>query len=327
MDRTERFYKIDRLLSERRCVPMTALIEALGTSKATVKRDLEYLKDRLHAPIVWDRALRGYRYDVSDPSGPGAAGYNLPGLWFSAAEIHALLTMRQLLATLGGGLLEPHIRPLMARLEALLESRDATADEVRRRIRILHVAARPMPPAHFETVASATLRRRRLRIRYRARSSDAEGWREISPQRLVHYRGNWYLDAWCHLRNALRIFAVDAIGAAEPLERAAKTVSERRLDAELAGGYGIFSGQRLTWARLRFTPARARWVSAEQWHPKQRGRFEADGSWLLELPYSAEQELLMDILRHGPEVEVLAPPRLRAQVRDGLAAALRRYAG
>ena len=121
MDRTERFYKIDRLLTERRCVPMHALIEALGISRATVKRDLEYLKDRLHAPIVWDRTLRGYRYDVSDPR---AADYKLPGLWFSAAEIHALLTMQRLLANLGGGLLEPHVRPLMARLEALVESRD-----------------------------------------------------------------------------------------------------------------------------------------------------------------------------------------------------------
>jgi len=323
MDRTERFYKIDRLLTARRGVSMDTLIEALGTSRATVKRDLEYLKDRLHAPIVWDRTLRGYRYDAADPR---AAGYKLPGLWFSSEEIHALLTMQQLLANLVDGLLEPHIRPLMTRLETLLESRDATAAEVRRRIRILHAAARPTPSAHFETVASATLRRRRLRIRYRARSSGAEGWREISPQRLVHYRDNWYLDAWCHLRNALRIFALDAIDAVALLERTARDVSEQRLDAELAGGYGIFSGRRLVWARLRFTPARARWVAAEQWHPEQRGRFEADGSYLLELPYSAEHELIMDVLRHGPEVEVLSPQRLRTQVREQLAAALRRYA-
>jgi predicted DNA-binding transcriptional regulator YafY len=323
MDRTERFYKIDRLLNERHCASMVTLIETLGTSKATVKRDLEYLRDRLHAPIVWDRAQRGYRYDASDPL---ASSYMLPGLWFSATEIHALLTLQQLLENLGDGLLKPHIRPLLARLEALLESRDATGDEVRKRIRILHMAARPAKLEHFETVASATLRRRRLRIRYRARSRDAESCREISPQRLVHYRDNWYLDAWCHLRNALRVFAVDAIGAAEMLESTAKAVSGRRLDAELAGGYGIFAGKPLTWARLRFTPGRARWVSVEQWHPQQRGRFEADGSWLLELPYSAEHELLMDILRHGPEVEVLAPARLRQRVREQLAAAASRYA-
>jgi predicted DNA-binding transcriptional regulator YafY len=322
MDRTERFYKIDQLLSERRCASMDTLIEALGASRATIKRDLEYLRDRLHAPIVWDRAMRGYRYDAFDPR---ASAYKLPGLWFSAAEIHALLTLQQLLTNLGNGLLKPHIQPLLVRLEALLESRDATGDEVRKRIRILHMASRSTRLEHFETVASATLKRRRLRIRYRARSSGVDSWREISPQRLVHYRDNWYLDAWCHVRNALRVFAVDAIGTAELLEGRAKTVSERRLNTELAGGYGIFAGKELNWARLRFTPERARWVSVELWHPEQRGWFEADGSWLLELPYSAEHELLMDILRHGPQVEVLSPARLRTQVHEQLAAAVSRY--
>jgi predicted DNA-binding transcriptional regulator YafY len=301
---------------------MDTLIEALGASRATIKRDLEYLRDRLHAPIVWDRAMRGYRYDAFDPR---ASAYKLPGLWFSAAEIHALLTLQQLLTNLGNGLLKPHIQPLLVRLEALLESRDATGDEVRKRIRILHMASRSTRLEHFETVASATLKRRRLRIRYRARSSGVDSWREISPQRLVHYRDNWYLDAWCHVRNALRVFAVDAIGTAELLEGRAKTVSERRLNTELAGGYGIFAGKELNWARLRFTPERARWVSVELWHPEQRGWFEADGSWLLELPYSAEHELLMDILRHGPQVEVLSPARLRTQVHEQLAAAVSRY--
>jgi predicted DNA-binding transcriptional regulator YafY len=77
MDRTERLYRIDQLLNERRCVPMETLIEDLGTSRATVKRDLEYLKDRFNVPIIWDRTLRGYRYDRAMPC---ASRYNLPGL-------------------------------------------------------------------------------------------------------------------------------------------------------------------------------------------------------------------------------------------------------
>ncbi|MGB5443832.1 MAG: HTH domain-containing protein, partial [Gammaproteobacteria bacterium] len=67
MDRTERFYKIDQLLNERRSVPMETLIEELGISRATVKRDIEYMRDRLSAPISWDRSLRGYCFDKSLP--------------------------------------------------------------------------------------------------------------------------------------------------------------------------------------------------------------------------------------------------------------------
>ena len=74
---------------------------------------------------------------------------------------------------------------------------------------------------------------------------------------------------------------------------------------------------------LRFTPERARWVAAERWHPAQRGQFEPDGSYRLELPYADPRELVMDIQRHVPHVHVLGPEALRATVeknlRDGLA--------
>ena len=86
MDRTERIYKIDQLLQERQAVPLEAIIEAHGVSRATVVRDLEYLRDRLGAPIVWDPARRGYRYEVGGEGGPR---YALPGLWLNASEVHA----------------------------------------------------------------------------------------------------------------------------------------------------------------------------------------------------------------------------------------------
>ncbi len=233
--------------------------------------------------------------------------------------------MYQLLSNLGNGLITPHIQPLLARLNALMGSQADSADEIRKRIRILHIAARTERPGHFETVASATIRRRRLNIAYHARSSDAVTEREVSPQRLVHYRDNWYLDGWCHLRKGLRSFSLDAIRRAEILEQHARPVAEQTLNAVLASGYGIFTGKADKRARLRFTPTQARWVAAEQWHPEQSSRFEADGSYLLEIPYSNDGELIMDILRYGPDVEVLGPAGLRRKVGKRLADASDRY--
>ena len=322
MDRTERFYKIEQLLNDRRSVSMVTLIEELGISRATVKRDIEYMRDRLNAPITWDRALRGYCFDRSLPN---ASKYNLPGLWFNDQEIIALLTMYQLLSNLGNGLLTPHIKPLLARLNALLGSQDDSADEIRQRIRILHMAARTERPEYFEAVASATIRRRRLKIAYHARSSDEVTEREVSPQRLVHYRDNWYLDGWCHLRNGLRSFSVDAIKAAELLDRVARPVAEKTLNEVLESSYGIFSGKADKRARVRFTPKQARWVASEQWHPEQVSQFEKDGSYLLEFPYHNDGELIMDILRYGDDVEVLGPAALRRKVKQRLEAAAARY--
>ncbi len=322
MDRTERFYKIHQLLAARGAVRIGEFLDALGVSRATFKRDLEYLRDRLNAPIEWDRERRGYRL----AGGAADTGrYQLPGLWLNPSEIRALLTMQHLLADLQPGLLEPHVKPLLARLRALLGSGEHSAQEVERRIRIIHLGARRLALPQFEPVANAVLNRQRLHIVYLSRSSNARTARDISPQRLVHYRENWYCDAWCHLREDVRSFALDAIQSAQLLDKKAKSVPDRELDEVLAAGYGIFSGRDTAWAKLRFTPERARWVAAEEWHPRQRGRFEPDGSYLLEVPYSDHRELAMDILRHGPHVEVLEPATLRAAVKEQLAAALARY--
>ena len=310
---------MEQLLRERKVVPRRVFLDALEVSAATFKRDLEYLRDRFRAPIEWDAERRGYRLD------PNAPRFELPGLWFSPAETYALLTMQHLLETLQPGLLTPHVKPLLERLRALLDKGDHSAAEVERRIHVLQQAARKSKLGHFEVVATAVLKRKRLAIRHHNRERDEETSRTVSPQHLVHYRGNWYVDAWCHKAEGVRSFALDAIRAATLLDEKAKDVPKAELEAHFQSGYGIFAGKDVQWAKLRFTPARARWVSGEDWHPKQRASFEADGSFVLEIPYADDRELLMDILKFGADAEVLAPAALRAKVRATLKAALGNY--
>jgi len=313
MDRTERFYKIDQMLQSRGRVKAGEFLAELGVSLATFKRDLEYMRSRLNAPIVWDRDEEAYRFD----EGRGGKGpkYELPGLWFSPSEAQALLTLEHLVESLEPALLGPHVNPLKARLAALLATGDRSVDEVRKRIRVIAFGARRHEPRHFELIASAVLGRKRLHLSYFNRMRGDVTERDVSPQRLAHYRDNWYLDAWCHLRNDLRSFALDAMREVSMLASKAKEVPEARLDAALASGYGIFSGKDVQWATLRFTPERARYVSLEEWHPKQRARWDKDGSYVLDVPYSSEKELAMDILRLAPDVEVVKPASLRTEVR------------
>lgn len=324
MNQTERFYKIDQLLNERLVVSFQELLDNLEVSRATLKRDLQYLRDRLNAPIVFDRDAGGYRFDKVSPQLGGQ--YELPGLWFSAEEIHALLTMQHLLANLDtGGLLGPHIKPLLSRLTALIGVADNPADEVVKRIKIQTVGSRAVHLDNFQVVGSALLRRKRLMIDYYARGNDETTRREVSPQRLIHYRDNWYLDAWCHLRNGLRSFSVDAVKRVEMLDTPAKDVAETTLNEVLGSGYGIFSGKDVRWARLRFTPERARWVATEKWHPGQIGNLCEDGTYELRLPYSNDPELLMDILKYGADCQIIEPDELRTRVKAEIAKMARHY--
>ncbi len=321
MDRLERFYKIDQLLKERKVVSFAVFKEKLGMSRASVKRDLEYMRTRFHAPIEYDRELNGYRFGKPG-TGPR---YELPGLWFNATEILSLMTTLQLLANLQPRLLDRQLAPVVERLRAILGSGDHSWEEVVKRIRIFQPERREGRAEHFSVVAAALLKRMRLWIKHYNRKDDRETVREISPQRLVHYRDNWYLDAWCHLRNDLRSFAVDAIREAVVKETPAKEVRDAELDEYLGSGYGIFAGKKVEWATLKFTPEAARWVSAQNWHPRQRARVEKDGSYVLEVPYAEDRELVMEILKYGADVEVIGPAALRGRLAQALHAAARRY--
>ncbi len=318
MDRTERFYKIEVLIRNRRPeaghVSFVELMNELGVSRATLRRDLEYLRERMDAPIVYDRYQNGYKFD------PGAhdkaqASHELPGVWFSEREIHALLTMHQLIENLDeGGVLARHLHPLLEKLHGMLGTSESEAKELMKRVKIISAAKRPVPSKFFESIGAAVIKRRRVHLRYRSRGRKVDGDREVSPQRLVYYRNTWYLDAWCHQADALRRFSLDAIETAELLDQRAKDVSVKALEAEFDRGYGAFSGAMLHWASLRFDAEVAEWVSREIWHPDQKGERLADGSYRLKLPYAVPTELALDIMRLADHVTVESPKALAAIV-------------
>ena len=323
MDRTERFYKIEMLIRNRGKVSFEALQAELEVSRATLHRDLQYLRERMDAPIVHDRHDNAYRFGGTARE----STHELPGLWFSDKEIHALLTMHQLIHGLEAeGVLGRHLQPLLDKLHGMLGNDDSAARELMQRVNIVAAVRRPVNARFFELIGSALLERRRVALRYFTRGRGSESQREVSPQRLTHYRNTWYLDAWCHRSDGLRRFALDAVREAGVLPQHAKDVAMDAVRAELDGGYGVFAGRKLKWATLHFSAEAAQWVASEQWHPQQQTQPLADGSLQLRLPYADSTELSMDILRHGDQVRVIAPKELVQQVAERLQRAARQYA-
>ncbi len=314
----ERITKIIRFIRQRGSASMSFLKEELEVSEATLKRDFAFLQDRLGCPLEWDRTKRGWV--IRDELAAGGR-FELPGVWFDSSEVVALLTMLHLVEGVQPGLLEDHVAPLKLRLRSMLAEGTMSTRPIENKIRLIHFAPRKVEPKHFQQVASGLLEGKRLHLEYWNRDRKESTKRIISPQQLVHYRENWFLDAWCHSRNALRSFSLDAIQSVSVLDESSIEISSKEMEDHFRSGYGIFAGPATKRAQLKFTPERAQWISKETWHHNQTNAYAEDGSYLLEVPYSNDQELIMDLLRHSPEVEVIAPPELRQKLHAMLCAA------
>jgi predicted DNA-binding transcriptional regulator YafY len=314
MDRTERFYKIQAMLMARPSVTMQELRTILEVSRPTLNRDLAYMRDRLGIPFEYVPALRGYAM-TRQPS--ETRSFELPGVWFNQQELYSLLAMIELISKLEpGGLLLSYVSPFKSRLEALLDDGTGDAKAVKSRIKIVPIAHRQVSSEYFQVIARALMQYKRLGIAHFARQTGRSTERLVSPQRLVYYRDNWYLDAYCHLRKSLRSFSLDSITSLHLMDQPAQVVSDSDLHEIFESSYGIFTGKNQHVAKLKFTAFRAQWVSRELWHPEQVGRVHADGSYTLELPYKEDCELIQDILAQGADVQVLSPINLKKKVSE-----------
>ena len=249
MDKFDRIYQFHGILRDRRTpISRAELAQRLECSEPTVFRLIRILRDFLRAPLEYNDELSGYYYERTAEGGT----YELPGLWFNARELQSLLVFERLFESLEPGLLREHLKPLSSRIDELLSSKRLGLTEAANRVRVLGMAARPAGE-WFHVLASATLQRRKLRLRYHGRERDDITERTVSPQRIVHYRDNWYLDAWCERSNALRMFSVDRVKNALETKDKAEDVAEQKLNEHYASSYGIFAGKANKTAVLRFS--------------------------------------------------------------------------
>lgn len=274
----ERITKIVSFIRQRGSASMSFLKEELEVSEATLKRDFDFLRDRVGCPLEWDRTKRGWviRDDLAE-----GGRFELPGVWFDSSEVIALLTMLHLVEGVQPGLLKEHVAPLKSRLRSMLAEGTISEHSIEHKLRLIHFAPRKVESKHFQQIASGLVEGKRLYIEYWNRDRKESTRRVISPQQLVHYRENWILDAWCHSKNALRSFALDAIQSIRVLDELAIEVSPKEMQEHFRSGYGIFAGAAAHRALLKFTSDRAQWVGKETWHHDQTSSYLEDGSYML----------------------------------------------
>lgn len=306
----KKIYQIHNLFKQAKySIPLHKILEELQCNRSTFHRIKSFLKDTLRAPIEYDRRYKGYKYDSTE-----GKTFELPGLWFSAEELEAFACFEHLLETVNSNIFSTITHPFHQRLHMLLKAQNIKKKNWYRRIKIIPIGTRITNDKILHAIAEAVLKSKKMSIIYKALYSGVENERIISPQTLLRYKDNWYLDALCHKRQDLRTFSVNRIQIVKILKKDAEIVPDTQLKDHFAGAYGIFSGKPEQIAEIKFFGKAAQAVSQEIWHPEQQGVMNKDNTFTLKIPFNDSTELIMDILRWGDKAKVINPPALREEI-------------
>lgn len=302
MNRTDRLLGILLELQARGQLTSRQLAERFEVAPRTVLRDLDALS-QLGVPLL---ALpgRGGGYRLLE-------GYFLPPQAFTPAEASALLVAADLLRSHGRSPYHADLVRAMDKVRALLGAARRPGPETLARVTVT-MTARPDPGPALDEVHRAVEKRETLALEYDSPQSGLTT-REVDPYRLCSRDGFWYLAAYCHLREEVRVFRVDRILSLRRTGRHFEPPAEP-LSAAPEGGVPVRVALGRTAAmRLKDSPYLAPFIR--------------EGRLVLELPPAALPWLARVLVSLGNEARILEPPALRSLVAGLALAALEQCLG
>jgi len=311
-DQLSRQWRLLQMIDRPQGVTVDDAARDLKCTIRTIWRDLGVLQTA-GFPIYTERAADGNRgvWRVTE-----AFKRALP-LKLTLGELVALLMSRDLLTPLGVSVLGPEVASAFDKIQRTL-SRDALKiiEQMRDRLGVRPAGAKLQAPAaeHLPKIHTALAERRTLRTRYYSASRDREDDRAIDPYHLTLHNGGLYLVGHCHLRDAVRIFAVERMRSVELTRTRFEVPASFDAEKYLAGAWGILRGDLVT-VRVLFARGLARYIRERVWHPSQKLRDLPDGRLEMTLQVADTLEVRRWILGYGVQAEVVAPEGLREALR------------
>ncbi|RJP47103.1 MAG: WYL domain-containing transcriptional regulator [Desulfobacteraceae bacterium] len=313
----ERFIWFHEQIKAGRYPNAPHLADHFEVSLRTAKRHIEFMRDRLGAPLVYKGARRGYGYDD--------ASFELPLMPVTPEEVLSVLIARTLLSKTAGGVISEAMRRFGLKL---LDQAARFGWEPERLDEIFSAAGHgfsPVPAAVFQAATRSLLDRKPLAFTYTSPQDEIPVNRVVEPHHLQYYMGSWVLIARCRLRDDFRMFYLSRMSNWKMLPDTFIPLPKDAWQSHVKGSFGIFQGREKTPVTLRFTPFRARWIRKQTWHPDQTLRDAADGGVELSFPVADFREVKMMILQFGADVEVVSPAALRTEIADEIRKMTRIY--
>lgn len=301
--------RIHRELQSGKFPNATSLAGELEYSAKTIHRDLEFMRDRMDLPIEFDHARNGYRYSEEVGS--------FPTLQITEGELFALLVAEKALQQYRGTNFE---KPLVSAFKKMASSLPDTISfniaDWEQTISFRTSAESILNLDVFDSLAQAAAKRRQLELTYRKPGRKETEPRLVDPYHLANINGEWFLFAYCHLRNDLRTFVPARILSVAATGKTFARPKKFSLEKRLRDSFGVHSGQDECEVLIRFTDTVADYIREKRWHPSQKLRELKDGGLELRMRLSSLMEVQRWILGWGGAAIPLEPPQLVQAVRE-----------
>jgi len=303
----ERFIWFDDRVKAKRYPNATSIANQFEISTKTAQRDIDFMRDRLSCPLIYDPGERGYFYKDDT--------FSLPMIYLSPEELSALLIARKALKDISGGTLGKELSSVLNKITNILTKHNVNEDAIDASFSLQLIEYSPVSENTFRAVLEGCLKKKRLSFTYFSPAKEEINERKVDPYHLFNYMGTWHLLAKCHLRDEIRDFALNRISKPELLNETCKVPADFDFKKYFLSSFGLYKGKLLREVTLRFSPIKAKWVRDQVWHKGQKAKYFADGSLELSFPVSGFSEIKMEILKHGADVEVIKPKSLRELIK------------
>lgn len=306
----ERYYWLQGQIKARQYPNAKKLCEKFEISQKQAQRDIEFMRDRLAAPLTYNPTRKGYEFEDD--------GYELPPIWFKEDELLALCLALRLASTLPDHKLKSSLYELLEKFLTFrfLDSPPNLAD-IKDKVSVKNVEYYKVDESVFHKVMDSLFRNEPLRISYYTPHKDEKTERIIQPLHLLCYMGSWHLIAFCTLKGEIRDFALSRIRVIESISQPVKLPKGLPSVRDyIKKNFGVMTGEESIEVCLKFTPEVANWVSEQVWYTGQEVSLNKDGSICLKFPVADFREVRHEILKYGASVEVLSPEGLREEIKS-----------
>lgn len=292
------------------CYPNAkTLSEQFEISAKTAQRNIEFMRDRLHAPLRYVPARRGYEFTDNT--------WQMPGLWLTEDELISLVLSFRMATTVPDEQIKTSLKKLLNQIIANHTTSKISIGALSEKISVKNIAYARASETVFRKLLEALVWSRPVQIEYYSPHNNQSTMRDILPLHLLNYMGTWHIIAHCHVKDELRDFVLSRIKSVERSSAAINARAEPKVVQEFIGkSFGIFRGKDKTAVCLRFAKNIAPWIAEQRWHPDQKVSVEKDGRLRMNLFVSDFREIKREILRYGAQVEVISPKALRNEVKE-----------